>query len=252
MAYSTPSRKRRKAGGGTPGYNRKRAAKRRRGGDALVMHLPRSVAPIVSDISILKRQQTVELVYAEPIATQLSGTGCTYTLNSIHDPNAALGGEQPRGFDELALLYNKYRVLSAAFVVHFRPSITTAQSTKGFRTYCTVHLSGNQPADERAYAEAKSTVQAHKGGFLSSTTPQPNGNLITTCKGGVDIKRFTGGADNDNLESFMNGSPATRVQLSVQSFGTNAAGAAATQVGEYHVTLRFRVMLFDPKSPTAS
>jgi len=45
--------------------------------------------------------------------TGLMGTQQAYLLNSIYDPDYTGGGHQPYGHDQMALIYNKYRVLSA-------------------------------------------------------------------------------------------------------------------------------------------
>lgn len=40
------------------------------------------------------------------------GTEIIFRLNSLYDPDFALGGHQPYGFDQMATLYNKYKVNS--------------------------------------------------------------------------------------------------------------------------------------------
>lgn len=42
----------------------------------------------------------------------------TMNLNSIYDPNRSGVGHQPMGFDQLATLYNRYRVISCSFVIN--------------------------------------------------------------------------------------------------------------------------------------
>lgn len=41
----------------------------------------------------------------------------TYSLNSLFDPTGSIGARQPRGFDQLALLYGQYRVMKATINV---------------------------------------------------------------------------------------------------------------------------------------
>lgn len=50
----------------------------------------------------------------------------TYQLNNLFDPTAAIGANQPRGFDQLALLYGKYRVRYAKINMQVVNSATTA------------------------------------------------------------------------------------------------------------------------------
>lgn len=238
--YKTPSRKRkRKAVPSTP---RKRRTP--------FSSLPNRSAAVIHNIALLKQSQVVEMIYCEPEATQLTGTGCRYVLNNIHDPNNAVGGHQPRGYDDVAALYQKYRVLSCAYKIVFIPTTTTGAPIRGFRTYAVVTSGGSSsyPGDESAYAENKSSIVAHRGGFYATTTPQPNGMNFVMLKGSCDIKKFVGAVDNDNLESTFAAGPANSVNLHIASY----TGNGTLVNGSYHVTLVYRVLLFDPKNPTAS
>lgn len=42
-----------------------------------------------------------------------------YRANGMYDPEVAVGGHQPRGFDQLAAFYNKYLVIKARITVDF-------------------------------------------------------------------------------------------------------------------------------------
>lgn len=52
---------------------------------------------------------------------QVSGAQLTYgyNLNSVWDPNRSGIGHQPYGFDQLATLYNRYRVISCSWRINF-------------------------------------------------------------------------------------------------------------------------------------
>jgi len=87
-----------------------------RGSKGGVWSIPRYLSPYAVD-AILPDKKKVKLIYSEQ--TDLAvGAGDTYNsfkinLNSLFDPNATIGlGHQPRGFDQLAALYNKYVVTS--------------------------------------------------------------------------------------------------------------------------------------------
>lgn len=41
-----------------------------------------------------------------------------FNLNSVYDPNRTGVGHQPQGFDQLAALYNRYRVISCSWVIN--------------------------------------------------------------------------------------------------------------------------------------
>ena len=57
---------------------------------------------------------TTNLVYTDTIILDPSaGTPCpnkTYTLNGCFDPDFSLGGTQPTYWDQLSLIYNRYKV----------------------------------------------------------------------------------------------------------------------------------------------
>lgn len=47
-----------------------------------------------------------------------SGSTFLYRLNSVFDPNRTGVGHQPQGFDQLATLYNRYRVIACSWVIN--------------------------------------------------------------------------------------------------------------------------------------
>jgi hypothetical protein len=51
-------------------------------------------------------------------ATTLTGV-VTYRLNGPYDPDAAVGGGQPRGYDQLTPIYDQYRVVRADVEIIF-------------------------------------------------------------------------------------------------------------------------------------
>lgn len=60
-----------------------------------------------------------KLKYSDTFTLSGSNNAYAYRLNSVYDPVYALGGAQPYGFDQLAALYNKYRVISCSWNVSF-------------------------------------------------------------------------------------------------------------------------------------
>lgn len=78
----------------------------------------RGISPIAS-------RYIVKLAYAEsPSITNAAGLNNSYVfrLNGLFDPNQTGVGHQPYGFDQLSLLYNRYRVYKTSWVVSARPS----------------------------------------------------------------------------------------------------------------------------------
>lgn len=63
-----------------------------------------------------------KLRFCDPVLLDPSLGGVahyTYRANSVYDPAVRVGGAQPRGFDEMMSLYNKFRVLGSRIKVRF-------------------------------------------------------------------------------------------------------------------------------------
>jgi hypothetical protein len=77
---------------------------------------------------IMPRVHDCALRYVEGIDfTTASGVISNYTfaLNDLYDPNVTGTGHQPKGFDQLAALYFRYKVLS----VHVKVTVTNTLAT---------------------------------------------------------------------------------------------------------------------------
>ena len=72
-----------------------------------------------------------KLVYSTYITlSSATFTGSRYRLSSLFDPEFTGVGHQPRGFDELSAIYNRYRVMGTA--VKIQPSITAGPGNTAF------------------------------------------------------------------------------------------------------------------------
>lgn len=73
---------------------------------------------VLSSLNPIPGRQIVKMKYAEAFVTNVSTAyNYAYNLNSIFDPNRTGTGHQPYGHDTLAVLYNRYRVISCSYVV---------------------------------------------------------------------------------------------------------------------------------------
>lgn len=59
----------------------------------------------------------------------------TFRVNDLFDPTSAIGADQPRGFDQLALLYQRYRVRNAKVNIQVcnQNTVATGASIVGFQ-----------------------------------------------------------------------------------------------------------------------
>lgn len=91
--------------------------------------------------SAIADSQLVRLVYGEQVNID-AGAGTTATAvfaaNDLYDPNVAVGGHQPRGFDQWMAFYNHFCVIGARIKVTFMSQGGTA-GTDSFLCAISVH-----------------------------------------------------------------------------------------------------------------
>jgi len=87
---------------------RKRVVRRRRGYKSNNI-VTRSLNPV-------SQNYVCKLKYATSVITDFNGQFCI-NLNSLYDPEQTGVGHQPYGYDQLATLYNRYRVIGASWSV---------------------------------------------------------------------------------------------------------------------------------------
>ncbi len=109
MPYKRKYKKRRFRGSGRArGYKRK--SKRKRINSVIVR------GPSMTADKYLCKLKFVEQLSVAPASTHQ--IKIFHRMNSVFDPDGTGSGAQPQGFDELAVLYNRYRVFSSAYKLH--------------------------------------------------------------------------------------------------------------------------------------
>lgn len=63
----------------------------------------------------IPQRYITKMKYSEQFITDATTGMYKFNLNSIYDPNQTGSGHQPYGFDTLATLYNRYRVISCGW-----------------------------------------------------------------------------------------------------------------------------------------
>lgn len=86
---------------------KRRRAARKHWGSRRMVNVNRALNPI-------PQRYICKLKYAETVQTDAGGR-YNLNLNSLYDPNRTGGGHQPYGFDTLASLYGRYRVISCGW-----------------------------------------------------------------------------------------------------------------------------------------
>ncbi len=119
----------------------------------------RFLSTSVSPLAIPDRFRT-KLVYAGggQITSASYFVDKIWNINSVFDPDQSGVGHQPRYFDQFALLYNRYRVLSATFDVSIRQRATHGITCYLIPNNATTGLTGaGIPAELRRSGVARIT-----------------------------------------------------------------------------------------------
>lgn len=171
---------------------------------------------------------TTQLKYTDDISqTNISGS-LTFNLNSVYDPYRTGVGGQPMGRDQLAGLYNRYKVLSCRY------KINVYNSTKALKI-AVAPINGSTEAttieelEQQPYAKKR---------ILSAV----GGNDRTMLKGAISMKRIMGRSILDERdEATVSASPAEVAML--QFDYRSVDGASAT----FYLTVElvYRVQWFD-------
>lgn len=100
---------------------------RRRTGMTQKSMLVLSYGPLVKSNSFQPRWMYLEMKYSDQFLITLLGGNVldqNYRSNSLFDPDRTGTGHQPRGFDQITPLYNKYRVDSLRWRISFAAAAT--------------------------------------------------------------------------------------------------------------------------------
>jgi hypothetical protein len=198
-----------------------------------------------SKITFLDPHMYVTMRYAEyfsPSNVTLAGSQVTMRMNSIFDPNSAVGGTQPYGYDQLAALYNRYRVLKC------RWRITFSASTAGY-SVCVVPVNGAlnaTVADQTTFTSATMVPYAQYRNYnLGGIAPIVRGRMDLNVLGGVTSMEYL---TDDRFEAQIGANPAEVISLIIAVYNPSAG----TIVSPFFVEIWYEVDLHDPISLAAS
>ncbi len=159
-------------------------------------------------------------------------------LNSLYDPDRSGTGHQPRGFDQLAALYSRYRVYSVKY--HVVGTLTTANDAL---------VAGVFPSNSGAAATALADfAEAPMGKFKRYNLYQG-----FTLTGSVDLpllngKTHTAYMADDTTQALTSASPTETLILHVVCVNVNGANSS-TQVT---VFMEFEAEFSDPVALSSS
>lgn len=188
---------------------------------------------VIGGLNPIPARQIVKMKYAQNVNTAVTTAyNWQFALNSIFDPDQTGGGHQPYGHDQLATLYNRYRVIACSYVI-------TAYSGSTGICY------GAMPANE-----------VKSFGTLSELRENPRARYITQYPGGSTTKLVgkvylpalmgrskTQYMSDDRYQAVFGANPQEGAWL-------NLAGLDLAEVGSsinWTVTLEYTVEVFDVK-----
>lgn len=177
-----------------------------------------------------------KMKYGTTVATGATGQ-FIFNLNSLFDPDRTGVGHQPYGFDPIANLYNRYRVIACGWRIH-NPTAPTG----------TPVIVASLPSNDLGIVTSNTGLMLeHPRCKYITTNP---GATPLTLKGKAYLPKMMGRTKaqymaDDNYQSFVTGSPNELGLLYLQTFnglsGDGFGGIGLT------VLLEFTVEFFDVK-----
>lgn len=186
----------------------------------------------------IPQRYITKMKYSEFISTNANGN-YAFNLNSIYDPNRTGVGHQPYGFDQLAALYNRYRVIACGFRLH----IAAGTGTSGQQSIQLAALPSNEPQTVLSISEWRENPRCK---YIC----QNAGAATQYLTGKVYIPSLVGRTRaqymaDDRYQALTTGDPQEAAVLNI----CTAGGADATVGGSgVQVVLEYTVEFFDIKT----
>ncbi len=202
----------------------------------------RTVAPGPKKSGIVpdKKISTLRYVlqYNELVGDTISSAG--FRANGCFDPEIAIGGHQPRGFDQFMTLYHKYVVLSS--------TISARASCRSAKESCALSIALVDPARNNNDVTFNDLVENNP-----RTTRighwHPDGGRMGFVRSRVNVAKFLnrrgGIADDLDLQGTAALDPTKQLHYFVNLINSGTAGSDVGLV-DLIVTLTYRVMFLQP------
>ncbi len=170
----------------------------------------------------------------------VAGTGVSiqqFRLNSLFDPDLTNAGHQPYGFDQMAALYNRYRVLWTKWKF-----VVTTGSSIPLRCVCvpTNDVLATTITNLASFNHACEIPMAKTYTYGGLTCPAVNmrGSIRLHTLAGVTPREYT----DDRFSALVSANPTEILLLTAAYY--NPGGTAASIIAVYE--LEYRVVLSDP------
>lgn len=184
----------------------------------------------------IPQRYVTKLKYSEVVTTDSIFGKYNMNLNSLWDPNQSGTGHQPYGFDQLAILYNRYRVISCGYRVNLAlgsstvPVILTAMPANTVVTASTAsEIRENPRAKYITQNPGSSSVILSSKSYIPSLVGRNKPQYMA----------------DDRYQATVTDSPNELAILNIQTFGSNDVALGSIQV---QVLMEYTVEFFDIKS----
>ncbi len=137
--------------------------------------------------------------------------------NSIFDPEVAVGGHQPMGFDQYMLMYDRWTILGSKITVQFLPQGTGVLS----QTVCSVSLDD----DTTANTSMSSMIEQGLANWRLQTSADAASKALTLTKTFSKKRRFPNRMGAAELMGTVSGDAAEVVFYNISCAGLGAADA---------------------------
>lgn len=168
-----------------------------------------------------------------------------YNLNSVYDPEVALGGHQPLWTDQYATLYNKYRVFRAKYELKI-VAVNAGGVPARYVTLSSAQAPGALPA---------TIQQAWEQNRTGNRLLPPGPDKITTIRGNIGLPKLQGQTvvefkGDDGNDALLSANPLNPAILRVMMESTNTSSSEVQY--QYDIRIVYFVEFFDRKTPATS
>lgn len=163
--------------------------------------------------------------------------------NDLYDPEAGVGGHQPRGFDELISMYDHFVVLGSKITATFSP--TANNSSPNLRICLSPQDTSTSLSTMNDYLESGSAK------FLAMTNAK-NGQAPRSLTMQAGTGKFLGRTSvlsDPQLKGSVSSSPQEQFYWHVGAQGYQSEDAAAVDV---QIQMEYIVIFLEPKTPGQS
>lgn len=216
----------RKGRGGKKTMLKGRRGKGRYGGQRMV-NVNTSLKPFA-------QRYITKMKYSENVLTSTLSPFYRFRLNGLNDPNLSGVGHQPHGYDQLSVLYNRYRVIACDWTIHAYP-------TTGSNPIRVAAQPSNDIVSPTGVADiVESPRTKWMVAVVGGSSPCLKGRTYLPSLVGRNKQQYMA---DDRYQSAVGADPLEQGILSIFTENLDGTGAACNLV----ITLNYTVEWFDVK-----